>query len=111
MTMEFKEFIIINAHVPSAGEGLKDHDHRIKKWDVDFHFYINELKEIGKPIVVTGDMNVVAEEIDHFAPKGKESEPGYTPNERANFSCLLDFGFVDTFRRIYPRERMYTYWP
>lgn len=56
----------------------------------------------GKPVILAGDLNVALTEKDVYDTKGKEKVPGYTPQERASFTKLLERGFVDTFRHLYP---------
>lgn len=59
----------------------------------------------------TGDLNCAHQEIDIYDTKGKEKVPGYTPEERHNFSILLnEHKFVDTFRKLRPTEVKYTFW-
>jgi exodeoxyribonuclease III len=109
--MEFKNFVLVVAYVPNAGEGLKRLQYRITKWDVDFHTYLKQLEtERGKPVILTGDLNVAHNEIDIYDTKGKEKVPGYTPEERQSFGKLLSSGFVDTFRHLYPDLVKYTFW-
>lgn len=81
--MEFKNFVLVVAYVPNAGEGLKRLQYRIDKWDTDFHSYLKQLEtERAKPVILAGDLNVAHNEIDVYDTKGKEKVPGYTPEER-----------------------------
>jgi hypothetical protein len=61
-------------------------------------------------VILAGDLNVAHTEKDVHDPKGKEKIPGYTPQERASFAKLLERGFVDTFRHLYPDRVQYSYW-
>ena len=80
ITMEFKKFILVAAYVPNAGEGLKRLGYRVNEWDADFQDYLKELEvQSGKPVVLTGDLNVAHKEMDVYDPKGKEKVPGFTP--------------------------------
>ena len=80
ITMEFKKFILVATYVPNAGEGLKRLNYRVNEWDADFHAYLKKLEEDkGKPVVLTGDLNVAHNEMDVYDTKGKEKVPGYTP--------------------------------
>ena len=75
--MEFKRFILVAAYVPNAGEGLKRLSYRIDEWDADFHAYLEHLEEqTGKPVVLTGDLNVAHNAIDIYDSKGKTKLPG-----------------------------------
>ena len=112
ITMEFKKFILVATYVPNAGEGLKRLDYRVNQWDVDFTAYLKQLEaDRGKPVVLAGDLNVALNELDVYDTKGKHKVPGYTPEERASFTDLLENkGFCDTFRHLYPTTIKYSFW-
>lgn len=61
-------------------------------------------------MILAGDLNVAHTEKDVYDTKGKEKVPGYTPQERASFAKLLESGFVDTFRHLYPDRVQYSFW-
>jgi exodeoxyribonuclease-3 len=67
-------------------------------------------KTKNKPVILAGDLNVAANEIDIYDPTGKHKVAGYTPEERHGFTQLLNNGFVDTFRQLYPNKVQYTFW-
>lgn len=109
ITAEFDGFYLVTAYVPNASKGLVRLDYR-KTWDVDFQSYLSEL-DIQKPVVLCGDLNVAHQEIDLKNPKGNKKSPGFTPEEREGFSQLLEAGFVDSFRELYPEQtNAYTFW-
>ena len=79
-------------------------------WEDAFRAYLRSLDRV-KPVVVCGDMNVAHSEIDLKNPKSNIGNAGFSNEERAKFSALLDAGFVDTFRALYPeRTGAYTWW-
>ena len=103
--------MLVATYVPNAGEGLKRLNYRITEWDADFHDYLKKLEsDKGKPVILAGDLNVAHHEIDIYDPKGKEKLPGYTPQERQSFTQLLERGFTDTYRYLYPEKVQYTFW-
>lgn len=109
ITAEFPDFYLVTVYVPNAGEGLKRLDYR-EKWDVDFRNYLNGLQQ-KKPVIACGDFNVAPQPIDIARPKENYNKSaGYTQREIDGFAKLLEFGYVDTFRRFYPEEVKYTYW-
>ena len=64
-----------------------------------------------KPVVMCGDFNVAHEEIDLKNPRTNRGNPGFSDEERAKFTALLDAGFVDTFRFLHPGlEGAYSWW-
>lgn len=70
-------------------------------WEEDFRMYVKRLDE-QKPVIICGDMNVAHREIDLKNPKTNVNNAGFTPQERGAMTKLLESGFVDTFRYLYP---------
>ena len=109
ITAEYDKFFLVTVYVPNAGEGLKRIDYR-ERWNADFTNYLIALKN-RKPVIVCGDLNVAHQEIDIArAKENYNKSAGYTQREIDGFKKLLDSGFVDTFRNLYPEEVKYTYW-
>lgn len=109
ITAEFPSFFLVTAYVPNSGRGLVRLDYR-KTWDVDFRTYLSEL-DIQKPVVLCGDLNVAHQEIDLKNPKGNKKSAGFTPEEREGFGQLLEAGFIDSFRELYPEQtHAYSFW-
>ncbi|XP_008279751.1 DNA repair nuclease APEX1 [Stegastes partitus] len=109
ITAEFPTFYLVTVYVPNSGRGLVRLDYR-KTWDEDFRSYLSEL-DMQKPLVLCGDLNVAHQEIDLKNPKGNKKNAGFTPDEREGFSQLLEAGFVDSFRELYPEQtNAYTFW-
>ncbi len=109
MTAEFENFFLVTVYTPNSGEGLKRLDYR-EKWDEEFRNYLVGLKA-KKPVIVCGDLNVAHQPIDIArAKENYNKSAGYTQREIDGFVKLLEAGFVDTFRRLYPEETKYTYW-
>ena len=81
-----------------------------RRWDDDFRAYLKKLEE-KKPVIVCGDLNVAHKEIDLKSPKTNRKNAGFTDEERAKFTTLLESGFTDTFRYFYPeQEGLYSCW-
>ncbi|XP_062374005.1 DNA-(apurinic or apyrimidinic site) endonuclease [Sardina pilchardus] len=109
ITAEFPDFFLVTAYVPNASRGLVRLDYR-KTWDVDFRAYLSDLDK-RKPLVLCGDLNVAHQEIDLKNPKGNRKNAGFTQEERDGFTELLEAGFVDSFRELYPEQGYaYTFW-
>uniref|UniRef100_A0A224YT87 DNA repair nuclease/redox regulator APEX1 n=1 Tax=Rhipicephalus zambeziensis TaxID=60191 RepID=A0A224YT87_9ACAR len=109
ITAEFDKFYLVAVYVPNAGKKLVRLDYRMD-WDKDFRAYLKEL-ETKKPVVLCGDMNVAHQEIDLANPKTNKKNAGFTQEERDGFTTLLDSGFVDSFRHLYPDKKgAYTFW-
>ncbi|MBQ2688392.1 MAG: exodeoxyribonuclease III [Clostridia bacterium] len=109
ITLEFEEFYLITVYTPNSQDGLKRLDYRMK-WEADFFDYLKGLEE-KKPVVFCGDLNVAHKEIDLKNPKTNRKNAGFTDEERACMTKLLDNGFTDTFRFKYPDlTEAYSWW-
>ena len=109
ITLEFDSFYFVTVYTPNAQDGLKRLDYRMK-WEDDFLDYIKKLDK-EKPVIYCGDLNVAHKEIDLKNPKTKRKNPGFTDEERGKMSAVLDSGFTDTFRYLYPdMEQIYSWW-
>lgn len=109
ITLVFDDFILVNVYTPNSQRDLLRLDYRMR-WEDDFRAYLSGLRAV-KPVVVCGDFNVAHREIDLKHPKSNVKNAGFTPEERAKFTELLESGFIDTFRALYPdRKDAYTWW-
>lgn len=109
ITLEFDDFYMITCYTPNSQNELKRLDYRMK-WEDDFKSYLKELEKT-KPIVLCGDLNVAHKEIDLKNPKTNRMNAGFTDEERAKMTALLEDGFIDTFRYFYPEdEGRYSWW-
>ncbi|KAJ6649933.1 Recombination repair protein 1 [Pseudolycoriella hygida] len=109
ITAEYTRFYVLCVYVPNSGRKLVNLDKRMR-WDDKFRNYLLELNK-RKPVIVCGDMNVSHLEIDLANPKSNKRNAGFTKEERDNMTKMLDSGFVDTFRQLYPdKTKAYTYW-
>jgi len=108
ITLEYPSFYYVGVYVPNSGEGLKRLSFR-EKYEQDILKHLNELKE-KKPVIYTGDLNVAHEEIDLKNPATNHQNPGFTDEERSWFTRLLDSGYKDTFRSLYPDKVTYSWW-
>ena len=106
VTLEFEKFFLVACYVPNAGEKLVRLKYRTKEWDPDFLNYLNNLKK-AKHVILCGDLNCAHEEIDISCPKGNLKTAGFTIEERAEFTKLLNSGYIDTFRKLHPKEVQY----
>lgn len=108
ITLEFEKFYFITCYTPNAQDGLKRIDYRMD-WEDSFREYLKEL-DSKKPVIFCGDLNVAHNEIDLKNPKSNKGNAGFSDEERGKFNELLDSGFCDTFRRLYPDEVKYSWW-
>ena len=108
ITLEMDDFYLVTVYTPNSQDALRRLDYRMK-WEKDFQDYLHRLDE-KKPVVVCGDMNVAHEEIDIKNPKTNRRNAGFTDEEREKMTQLLDNGFIDTFRTLYPEQVTYSWW-
>lgn len=108
ITLEYDKFYLVTVYTPNAKNDLSRLEYRMK-WEDDFKSYLKTL-ELTKPVVVCGDLNVAHNEIDIKNAKSNRGSAGFTDEERDKFSKLLEAGFVDTFRYLYPEKIKYSWW-
>ncbi len=109
ITLEFEQFYLVNVYTPNAQEKLARIQYRLA-WEDDFRDYIHDL-DSKKPVIVCGDLNVAHNEIDLKNPKANRGNAGFSDQERGKMTELLESGFVDSFRYMYPEAKdAYTWW-
>ena len=108
ITLEYDNFYLVNAYVPNSKEGLLRLDYR-QEWE---DWLRNNLVELSKKksVVYCGDLNVAHNEIDLKNPDSNHKNAGFSDEERAKFTELLESGFIDTFRYLYPEKVEYSWW-
>ncbi len=109
VTLEFEKFYLVNIYTPNSKRELERLDYR-QEWEDLIKKYLLELKE-QKPVIMCGDLNVAHKEIDLKNPKTNRRNAGFTDEERNKMTELLESGFVDSFRHLYPDKiDMYSWW-
>ena len=109
ITLEFEEFYMVNCYTPNSKRELERLEYRME-WEDEIRKYLLALNN-KKPVIYCGDLNVAHEEIDLKNPKTNHHNAGFTDEERSKMTELLNSGFTDTFRYLYPeKENAYTWW-
>lgn len=108
ITLEMEDFFLVCVYVPNSQDGLKRLDYRMR-WEDDFRAYLLDLAS-RKGVIVCGDLNVAHNDIDIKNPSSNHHNAGFTDEERAKFSTLLESGFVDSWRLLNPEEVKYSWW-
>lgn len=107
ITLEFENYYVITCYTPNSQNELKRLSYRMK-WEDDFLTY---LESLDKPIILCGDLNVAHQEIDLKNPKSNRKNVGFSDEEREKMTQLLNHGFIDTYRYLYPlQEGVYSWW-
>ena len=109
ITLEFKDFYMVNIYTPNSKRELERLDYR-QIWEDEIRKYLLKLNKT-KPVIMCGDLNVAHKEIDLKNPKTNTHNAGFTIEERNKMTELLNSGFIDTFRYLYPdKTDCYTWW-
>ena len=109
ITLEYPEFYLVTCYTPNAQRELARIDHRMQ-WEAAFRGYLQGLDQ-KKPVILCGDLNVAHNEIDLKNPGANRGNAGFSDQERAAFNQLLDAGFTDSFRYLFPEVTgAYTWW-
>ena len=109
ITLEFEKFYMVDIYTPNSKRELERLDYR-QVWEDEIRKYLLKLNET-KPVIMCGDLNVAHKEIDLKNPKTNRGNAGFTDEERNKITELLNVGFVDTFRYLYPdKEEQYSWW-
>lgn len=109
ITLEFEGFYLVNVYTPNARRDLSRLGLRME-WEDRFLSHLKKLDAV-KPVIACGDMNVAHQEMDIKNAKSNRGNSGFTDEEREKMTRLLDSGFIDTFRHLYPdRTDAYSWW-
>ena len=108
ITLEFENFYLVTNYTPNAKRELERLDYRMV-WEDEIRKYLLELNK-KKPVIMCGDLNVAHEEIDLKNPKTNKGNAGFTNEEREKMTELLNAGFIDSYRYLYPEKIEYSWW-
>ncbi|MEE1505160.1 MAG: exodeoxyribonuclease III [Acutalibacteraceae bacterium] len=108
ITLEYEDFYLLCVYTPNAQRELARLSYRME-WEDALREYMKTL-DSKKPVIYCGDLNVAHEEIDLKNPKTNHFSAGFSDEERGKFTELLESGFKDTFRSLYPEEVKYSWW-
>ncbi|WP_077213326.1 exodeoxyribonuclease III [Bacillus dakarensis] len=109
ITIEFEDFFLVNVYTPNSKRDLTRLPYRLE-WEEEIREHLVKLDKM-KPVIYCGDLNVAHQEIDLRNPKPNIGNSGFTDEERGKMTSLLEAGFVDSFRYMYPEKtEAYTWW-
>ena len=109
ITAEYDNYFVVSVYTPNAKDDLSRLELRYKYWDSAFLDYLLKLDR-RKPVIVCGDLNVAHTADDLANPKPNEGKKGFTQEERAGLSAIIDAGFIDAFRLFHQGNGYYTWW-
>ncbi len=109
ITLEYKDFYIVTVYTPNSRRELERLGYRCV-WEDAVRAYLCGLNSV-KPVIMCGDLNVAHKEIDLKNPQSNHRNAGFTDEEREKMTALLEAGFTDTYRYLYPdRAGVYSWW-
>ena len=91
---------------PAPGEKF---DYKLR-WFQRLTTHAASLLASGKPVILTGDYNVMPTDLDVYKPEKWVDDALFRPEVRAAFHTLVAQGWTDAIRTLYPREKIYTFW-
>ncbi len=107
--IRFDEFILVNAYFPYTDLDNEQFVKDRQRWDYEFHDYLVKLTS-EKPVILCGDLNIVAQDIDAWDGVSVQNKGCYTEWEHRNFNSLIEqTGLIDTYRYLHPEGRDYSY--
>ena len=109
ITLEFENFYLVTNYTPNAKRELERLDYRMV-WEDEIRKYLLELNKKKPVIIMCGDLNVAHKEIDLKNPKTNKGNAGFTNEEREKMTELLNAGFIDSYRYLYPEKIEYSWW-
>lgn len=111
ISVELPKYYIVNIYAPMSAKKLERKQYRLE-WDEALRDFISDLAE-SKPIIMCGDFNVARLDIDIYPENLHQywERQGYTSDEADDLESLLEDGYSDAFRYLYPTlEGAYTWW-
>ena len=107
--IRFDQFILVNAYFPYANKSNEEFVKIRQQWDYELHDYLDKLAH-QKPLILCGDLNIVAEDIDAWDGVSVKNDGCFTEWEHRNFKSMMSqFGLVDSYRVLHPEGRDYSY--
>lgn len=107
--IRFDDFILVNAYFPYSNMGNEEFVKNRQRWDYEFHDYLVKLAN-QKPVILCGDLNIVAQDIDAWDGISVKNVGCFTEWEHRNFNSLISqAGLTDTYRALHPEGNDYSY--
>ena len=80
------------------------------KWLDALSSHAKELLESAMPVILIGDYNVIPTDEDVYKPERWAKDALFAPNAREKYRALVDQGWTDAVRKMFPDKRVYTFW-
>lgn len=107
--IRFDQFILVNAYFPYANKSNEEFVKIRQQWDYELHDYLEKLAN-QKPLILCGDLNIVAEDKDAWDGISQKSAGCFFDWEHRNFESMLNAtGMIDSYRALHPGGQEYSY--
>jgi len=80
------------------------------RWFRRLQKYAKELLDLGVPVALIGDFNVMPTDLDVYKPERWRDDALFRPEVRRAYAALVKQGWTDALRTLHPEERIYTFW-
>eukprot|EP00347_Sterkiella_histriomuscorum_P018135 403346655 len=110
ITAEYEHFVIVNAYFPNGGFQFEKIDYRRDEWDLDFNSFLDYIRDsTNKPVILAGDLNIGRDQYDLYEGSTLLNRiPKYLLKQENSLTRLLNKGYIDSFRELYPYKRDFT---
>lgn len=109
LELDLGDFIFFNVYFPNGQMNAERLQYKLDFYE-SFFAYAGRLRDKGRSLVICGDYNTAHNEIDLKNPKANETRSGFLRIERDWLDRIIDDGYVDTFRMLYPEKVLYSWW-
>lgn len=105
--VDYGDFVLVNVYSPNSKVDLSRLDYRVNEWE----YALQKLLKSYEKVILTGDLNVAHTDMDIWTPRGHHKSAGFTDEEKKAFSLhLRNLNLCDTFRKMHPNDKRWTYW-
>ncbi len=108
--LQKKKIKLINIYVPNGNPINTEKYEYKKKWLNKFLKSIKKALSTEKNIIISGDFNIIPEDIDVYDEKRYLDDALYKIEIRKYFRELINYGFKDIYRQLKKKQQEYTFW-
>ncbi len=106
---DFDNLSVVSLYLPSGSSGDDKQEKKFRFMKFYYPILLDQLKS-GREYIICGDWNIAHQEIDLKNWKGNLKNSGFLPEERKWITDILNNGWVDGWRMLYPEDPGYTWW-
>jgi exodeoxyribonuclease-3 len=110
ITVQLGDIRIVNTYIPQGQDPASDVFQYKLRWFSRLRDFFESRFSPDRPFIWAGDFNVAPKPIDVHDPKGLLGSVGYHPDEHRALASVMDWGFVDVYRKHKPDDPTHTFW-